>query len=121
LYGEVKEKVVMPKLKSARYFSATTDFWSSNSNTPFMSFTVHLVDPDWHLLAFCLDTVPLFDDHTGCNICEAFQDDLTNWNLSMDQVVAVTTDNGSILIAAFSCADCDLATTSSWLFPKHCK
>ena len=121
MYGEVKEKVVMPKLKSARYFSATTDFWSSNSNTPFMSFTVHLVDPDWHLQAFCLDTVPLFDDHTGCNICEAFQDDLTNWNLSMDQVVAVTTDNGSILIAAFSCADCDLATTSSWLFPKHCK
>ena len=53
-----------------------------------MSFTVHLVDLEWYLQAFCLDTVPLFDDHTGQNIREAFQDILTNWNLSMDQVVA---------------------------------
>jgi len=91
----VKEKVVVPKLQSAKHFSVTTDFWSSNTNTPFMSFTVHLVDPEWYLQAFCLDTVPLFDDHTGQNIREAFQDILTNWNLSMDQVGAITTDNGT--------------------------
>ena len=59
-----------------------------------MSFTVHFIDPAWHLQSLCLDTVLLFSDHTGQNIAEAFHDVLGNWNISVNRVTASTTDNG---------------------------
>ena len=46
-------------------------------------------------------TVPLFIDHTGQNLAEAFQDVLGNWNLSQDKLVFTTTDNGSNFISVF--------------------
>ena len=101
LYGEVKEKVIS-KLKEAHYFSVTTDFWTSISHIPFMSFTVHFVDSEWVLRSYCLDTLPSYEDHTGENIAAALQDILENWNLSTEKLIATTTDNGSNYIAAFN-------------------
>ena len=49
LYNEVKTKVVIPKLEQVAHFSVTTDLWTSNSNSPFMSFTIHFIDSDWCL------------------------------------------------------------------------
>ena len=69
LYNEVKTRIVNPKLEEAAHLSVTTTMWTSNSNNPFMSFTVHFIDSAWHLQSFCLD---LFSDHTGQNIAEAF-------------------------------------------------
>ena len=103
LYNEVKTKVVIPKLQQAAHFSMTTDLWTSNSNSPFMSFTIPLVDSDWYLHSLCLDTVPLYNDHTGQNIAEAFQDVLANWNISMSRITSSTTDNSSNFVAAFDC------------------
>ena len=104
LYNDVKEKRVLPSLKQANFFSVTTDMWSSRVNHPFMSFTVHFVQ-DWSLTSFCLDTVPLFEDHTGQNICDAFQDILDNWKLDPRKLVATTTDNGANYVAAFQILD----------------
>ena len=52
LYSHVKTFVVKPKLDVAPYFSATTDPWSSPSNLPFITFTVHLIDEKWELCSF---------------------------------------------------------------------
>jgi len=76
-----------------------------------MSFTVHFIDSDWILQSYCLDTLPLFEDHTGENIAAALQDILENWSLSTDKLVAVTTDNRSNYIAAlnslgWTCVSC---------------
>jgi len=76
-----------------------------------MSFTVHFIDSDWILQSYCLDILPLFEDHTGENIAAALQDILENWSLSTDKLVAVTTDNGSHYIAAlnsfgWTCVSC---------------
>ena len=72
-----------------------------------MSFTIHFIDSDWHLQALCLDTIPLFNDHTGQNIAEAFQDVLANWNISMSRITSSTTDNGSNFVAAFTSINCE--------------
>ena len=58
LYSEIKEKTVVPKLLEAKHFAVTTDFWTSITRVPFMSFTVHYIDNDWILRSYCLDTVP---------------------------------------------------------------
>ena len=47
-----------------------------------MSFTVHFIDSDWPLQSYCLDTLPLYEDHTGETIAAALQDVLDNWSLN---------------------------------------
>ena len=56
LCHHVKEYVVLPKLREAEYYAETTDMWTSAAREPYMSFTVHLIDRDWNLQSFCLDS-----------------------------------------------------------------
>ena len=70
-------------------------------HTSFLQCTVHFVNHNWELKSFCLETVLLFDDHTGVNIHESIADIMTNWQLSTDKLVVTTTDNGSNVVAAF--------------------
>ena len=85
-----------------KYFAATSDLWTSCTNHLYLSYTVHFIDKEFALKSFCLDTVPLFEDHTGQNIAEAFQDILANWDLSTEHLVATTTDNGTIFITGLN-------------------
>ena len=50
----------------------------------------------------CLETVPLFEDHSGEILVEAMaiSDIHANWNLSLDDLFT-TTDNGSNFVADF--------------------
>ena len=75
----MKTENVISKLEEDAHWSVATDMmWSSNSNGPYICriiFTVHFVNPDWYLqYLHVLDAVPLFSDHVGQNIVEAFQD-----------------------------------------------
>ena len=96
LYNQVRDNVVYPKIKEAQYFSSTTDLWTSCAAHLYLTVTVHFVDKDWALQSFCLDTTPLFEDHTGQNISKAVKDIYQNWNLPVSSLVTITTDNGSI-------------------------
>ena len=51
------------------------------------------------MCTFCLDTVPLFEDHTGQNLAKAIQDILRNWKLDSDNLVGITTDNDSNFVS----------------------
>ena len=104
LYLEVMQ-MVKAKLGAAKYFAATSDLWTSCSNHPYLSYTAHFIDSNWQLQSFCLNTVPLFEDHTGQNITEALEDILDNWELSPENLVATTTDNGSNFVAGFAALD----------------
>ena len=101
LYMDVKESIVKPAVQNAQYFSASTDLWTSCSNHPYLSFTIHFLTKDWELKSYCLDTVPLFEDHTGQNLADALQDILANWELKAESLVVTTTDNGSNFVLAF--------------------
>ena len=63
LYSHIRNDVVVPKLKEATSFSATTDMWTSAANDSYLTITVHFITSDWELKSFCLETVPLFTDH----------------------------------------------------------
>ena len=104
LYNEVIG-IVKPEVQRARYFAASTDLWSSKANHPYLSFTVHFISKSWDLNSYCLDTVPIFEDHTGQNLADAIQDILANWELKPEDLVGTTTDNGSNFIAAFNLLD----------------
>ena len=101
LYSHVRYYVVAPKLKEAKFFSATTVLWTSAANCHYMTITIHFISSDWELISFCLETVPLFTDHTGQNIADALSDILDNWDLSQNNLVATTTHSGSNIVSAF--------------------
>ena len=64
------------------------------------------------MCSFCLDTVPLFEDHTGQNLVEAFQDILRNWKLNSNDLVGTTTDNGGNFVCGMELVG--LTTVSSF-------
>ena len=88
-----------------KYCAAKANMWTSCAKHLYLSYTVHFIDGAWSLQSFLLDTVPLFEDHTGQNIAEAFQDILANWSLTPDNLVATTTDNGSNFVSALQILD----------------
>ena len=45
MYSKIKE-VVQGKMSGAKYFTATTDLWTSCSSYPYLSYTVHFIDDD---------------------------------------------------------------------------
>ena len=102
LYSHVKDNIVAVSLKESIFFAATTDLWTSGSHHPYLTLTVHFITSNWELKSYCLDTTAMYEDHTGQNITDAVLDIFENWKLSTSNLVAITTDNGSNMIAAFS-------------------
>ena len=58
------------------------------------------------MCSFCLYTVPLFEDHTGQNLAEAFQNILRNWKLDSDNVIGITTDINSNFVCEMVLLGC---------------
>ena len=99
LHSSMKEKVSRD-LQKIRFFSATTDIWSSIGLKPYMSYTTHYIDSNWNLQNRCLQAQFFPDTHTGENITEAMQSTLDPWNLKSDNQVCLTTDNGANIVEA---------------------
>ena len=93
LYLHVRDYVVVPALKQARFYACTTEMCISSLCDPYMTFTI---DNSWDLRSFCLDTVPLYTDHTGQNIA-----DMLLPKTGVSTLMATTTDSGSNVVAAF--------------------
>jgi len=77
LFAQVKIDVIK-KVSEVTYYAATTDLWTSSCNHPYLSYTVPFINDNWKISSFCLDTVPMFEDHTGQNLADAFHDVLDN-------------------------------------------
>ena len=98
LFEKTRERVVA-EITGAKYFSATTDMWSSSTMEPYLSYSIHFID-DWVLKSRCLQTLFVPRDHNADNLSEILTETLTQWKLGADQQVCITTDNGSNIICA---------------------
>lgn len=99
LYNKTKEGVLQ-QLQNAEFFSATSDMWSSNTMEPYMSYTVHFIDPDWKLQSRCLQTLYVPADHTAENLADGMNEILNQWQLSPTKQVCLTTDSGANIVKA---------------------
>ena len=62
--------------------------------------TIHFINKSFELKHFLLETKEFPESHTAVNIAEELTSILADWNLSDDNVVAITTDNGRNISAA---------------------
>ncbi len=99
LYSLVRANTVKPLVSKVECYAATTDLWTSGSCDPYITVTLHFIDYEWNLKSFCLDTVPMYDDHTGQNISDALLDVLENWELSKTKWLQLPL-NGANVVAA---------------------
>ena len=99
VYTDMRERIAK-SVKSAEYFSITTDMWSLGTMEPYLAVTVHYVDEDWELQFNCLQTVFSPEDHTADNLVLVLQGVLESWGLPENQLTCATTDNESNIVAA---------------------
>lgn len=55
-------------VKKAKYYSITTDAWSSQTMEPYLSPTTHFLDVDFTLHTKCIAMTYFPDNHTGKRI-----------------------------------------------------
>src|SRR6266511_391308 len=79
--------------------SLTSDMWTANNNSAFLSLTIHYADKNWKLKSFLLDIIPfsLSIRHTGINITQAIMEALEEYDLGT-KTLALTTDNASTMV-----------------------
>jgi hypothetical protein len=128
--AELKESVVIPDILS--YLNrwgggVTTDMWTEcQTQTPFITVTVHYITDEWALVARTVATSE-FDphlQHTGVNIKQEFDRILAKVEVNSSRIICVT-DRGANMLAAFrgsphiSCCDHMINTVLSHVFDAN--
>ena len=76
------------------YVSFTSDAWSSNVNdTSLLSLTAHWIDSQFKRISVVLSAQCLTEAHTGQYIAAQFLIILKKWDISLERVHLVITDN----------------------------
>lgn len=81
IYDSVRNKI-LTSLNRFPTVAITTDAWSSRSNIPFITITVHAIDNSWNLRSFTLDTLEMSESHNASNLFDHLYRALTEWNLN---------------------------------------
>ncbi|KAG8175483.1 hypothetical protein JTE90_004175 [Oedothorax gibbosus] len=92
LYETCRNQLVS-KLAAVEYVALTTDVWTSDTNSSFVSITGHYVYNNT-LSSSVLETKQLVENHTGANIASAIAEVLENYSIS-SKVVTVVADNAA--------------------------
>ena len=100
IYSQEKTKITQAIKNGLCFFSITTDGWTSRANHSYITHTVHYINESWEFHSHLLDTAQLETAHTGSNLASELIESLDKWNLPVDKVVAVTTDNARNIVNA---------------------
>ncbi|KAE9529981.1 hypothetical protein AGLY_011443 [Aphis glycines] len=87
-------------LKSANFFTFTTDCWTSSSNQPFIGLTCHFINVNFKLISACLGCIELSEDHTGENIADVLQMLILDYEIPDWKICSMVTDYGSNMLKA---------------------
>ncbi|XP_011410338.2 PREDICTED: zinc finger BED domain-containing protein 4-like [Amphimedon queenslandica] len=88
-------------MNAATSVAHTTDIWTSCQTKSYCCVTTHLINGDWELKSYLLETFHFCLDHTAANISMELQRVVESWNIQ-DKIVCVVTDNAANMVAAIS-------------------
>uniref|UniRef100_A0A671XLS4 HAT C-terminal dimerisation domain-containing protein n=1 Tax=Sparus aurata TaxID=8175 RepID=A0A671XLS4_SPAAU len=77
----------------------TTDMWTSRATEAYLTVSCQIIDENWQMLAYVLETCPVRGQHTADNICLQLTRIAEEWGIT-DKIQAVITDNGANMVAA---------------------
>lgn len=77
----------------------TTDMWTSRATEAFITVTCHIIDENWKMQTYVLETSSFSERHSADNICSTLRRIAAEWGIT-DKIKAVVTDNGANMVAA---------------------
>lgn len=87
-------------IKNSESYCITYDIWTETmQNKSFIGVTIHFLDKS-RLLSGTLGVFELTESHTSLYIIQKLTDIFTEWNVSIEKVSAVITDNDSTVMKA---------------------
>lgn len=89
------------KLKSVEHVTLTTDIWTDFQMKSFLGVTLHYLS-DQQLRSATLGVVELSETHTADYISDKLLTTLNEWEISLDIILAVVTDNGANIVKAIT-------------------
>ncbi len=98
MYEECHLKV-KKSLDGANSAVLTTDMWTSRATEAYLTVSCHIIDENWQMQAYVLETCSFSGQHSADNICTQLKRVTDEWGIT-DKVQAVITDNGANMVAA---------------------
>lgn len=84
LFGELARLKMKNKIKAdAKYFSLTSDIWSSRTMESFMAITFHAISDNFDMMNMTLDVKPLTGRHTGIFIARQIREAFVEWGMCL--------------------------------------
>ena len=93
MYNDAKARVKAVVSQASRC-ALTTDGWTSRVTQSFITITCHLLNKNWDLENYVLQTRIMDESHTGQNVAEVLWEAITEWGIS-DPNPALVTDNAA--------------------------
>lgn len=98
LYEECHSRV-KKAVDGANSVVLTTDIWTSRATEAYLTVSCHIIDENWQMQAYVLQTCSFQGQHSADNICSELKRVTQEWGRT-DKVQAVITDNGANFVAA---------------------
>lgn len=98
LYEDCHSKVKRC-LDAANSVVLTTDMWTSRATEAYLTVTGHIIDENWEMQVYVLETSSFSEKHSADNICSELKRITDEWGITA-KVQAVVTDNGANMVAA---------------------
>ncbi|XP_060760348.1 zinc finger BED domain-containing protein 4-like [Neoarius graeffei] len=97
MYEECRSKIKC--LDAADSAVLTTDMWTSRATEAYLTVTCHIIDENWQMQAYVLETSSFSGKHSADNICSELKRITDEWGITT-RIQAVVTDNAVNVVAA---------------------
>ena len=102
----IKESVesnVRAELADVKWFSFTTDIWSTEvSDDSLLSLTAHWLTDSFTRKSAVLHAQTFPGSHTGARICEMYREMLAGWGIKKEQLHLIVRDNAANMVKAMN-------------------
>lgn len=98
LYAETRRDIELAIAK-ADHIAITTDGWTSRATVSYNTITGHFIDSSWSMRNPVLQTLPMYESHTGVNIGTVLKEAMATWGIKGANVPVVS-DNASNMVIA---------------------
>ncbi|CAH1104399.1 unnamed protein product [Psylliodes chrysocephalus] len=99
---DVLVRCLKSKISNINHFNLTTDIWTETMNTKsFLGITCHYIDED-KLKSIVIAVYELSSNHTAEYITDIIKKVCESWDICINKISAVVTDNGANMVKAIS-------------------
>lgn len=86
-------------LDAANSVVLTTDMWTSRATEAYLTSNGHIIDENWEMQAYVLETSSFSGKHSADNICSELKRITDKWGITA-KIQAVVPDNGANMVVA---------------------